>query len=368
MENEEINEINVPARTTNFKPFLSVFIVLIILMSAYYFVWRNIVNKTKNSIAASLENFKYDSITTAGFPFSKKVKINNITFQNKGYLASKNQVSIKEAIISSFIFSDALDIRLKDIQTLDINSGTSYSITFNEEPEINISFYSNGQLKSFLYEDLGYRFTDSNNQTLYTADATSIKVESTMDGDKIDYSAIGELKNMQNVSILNKKEQISENIVPLIYNMNFDLSSSITTKDGIFNGSILKINNISIISNNGNDISLDGTIFREMPDPYSFGNLKIKLANYKAIFDSYKKATQEAMNLELQSENATAKEKAEYTNMINQIFATLNRVAAKNPETKGTTAVIDITRAKGETTYMINGENMLNLLQEIMKD
>ncbi len=349
----------------NLKPFLSVFIILIILVLGYYFIWRSIVIKMKNIAVDSLKDYKYDSISIGGFPFVKKVKVKNITFGNDLFLATRNQVNVKEITISSFIFSSTLNVKLKDITTISTIDSTVYSLAYNEEPAMTISFYSNGSLKAFNYSDLGYRVVSSDNKTLYTADKSSLNIQSILNDDTVDYSINGEFQNMQNIAIIEKDNEALIKEVPEIYNLKFDISSSITKKDGETESSVIKINNFDLAGSKNNAISITGNIFKDPSDPYSFGDINVILSNYNTLINEYKTSVLEALKIE--GESFSDNDKKEYISIINNIFKELEDVIKKNSATTSDTAVISVVRTKNSPDYIINGVSFLDIIQQIIK-
>ncbi len=349
----------------NLKPFLGVFIILIILVSGYYFIWRSIAVKMKNIVVDSLKDYKYDSITIGGFPFTKKVKVNNITFGNDLFLATKNQVNVREIIVSSFIFSGTLDVKLKDVSTFSTIDTTVYSLVYNEDPVMNISFYSNGSLKEFNYSDLGYRVISGDNKTLYTADKSNLNVQSVLNGDTVDYSINGDFQNMQNIAIIEKDTESLTKEVPEIYNLKFDISSSITKKDGETESSIIKINDFDLIGSKNNSVSITGDIFKEPGDPYSFGDVKVVLSNYSTLINEYKTDVLDALKIE--NASLSDDDKKEYASIVNGMFNEISNVIKKNPATTAESAVISISRAKNNPDYSINGESLFGIIQQIIK-
>ena len=349
----------------NLKPFLSVFIVLIILILGYYFIWRSIVVKMKNVVVDSLKNYKYDSVSIGGFPFTKKVKVKDITFGSDLFLATKNQVNVKELTVSSFILSGTLNIKLKDITTFSTIDSTIYSLTYNEDPIMTVSFYSNGSLKTFNYSDLGYRVVSSDNKTLYTADKSTLSVQSVLNDNTIDYSINGEFQNMQNIAVIEKDNETLAKEVPEIYNLKFDISSSITKKDGETENSVIKINNFDLAGSKNNIVSITGNIFKDPSDPYSFGNIELVLSNYKELISGYKADVLEALKIE--SENFSDSERKGYTSIIDSIFKEINNVISKNSATTDDTAVISVVRTKNNPDYIINGESLFGIIQRIIE-
>jgi len=347
------------------KPFLGAFIVLIILLSGYYFVWRSITIKMKGVLEEYLKNYKYDSISIGGFPFTKKVKVNNITFGNRTFLTTKNQVNIKRMVISSFIFSDTFNVKLDDVTTISSLDSAVYSLVYNEDPEINISFYSNGRLKAFNYSDIGYRVVNDQNKTLYTADKSNLRVQSTLNDDTVDYSINGDLQNMQNIMVLEKDADISAKEVPEAYNLEFDISTSITKVDGEVKNSIIKVNDINLVGNRNNKVSVTGEIFREPGDPYSFGNLTVALSNYKTLLKDYKDDVLEALKVE--SSELPSSDKSIYVSIVNAMFDEINSIIKKNSATTDEEAFILISRVKNSPDYIVNGESLFAIIQRIME-
>ncbi|MDD2840091.1 MAG: hypothetical protein PHY80_03100 [Rickettsiales bacterium] len=351
----------------NVKPFLSIFVILLVIIIAYYFVWRNITIKMKDVIVESLKDFKYESISASGFPFSKKISINKIDFINNTPLATQNYVSIDKLTISSFIFSRTLDIKLKDIKTINPTDNSIFTLNYNEEPQITISFYPDRTLESFNYSDIGYRVIN-NNETLYTASKSLISVESTKTDGTTDYSIVGDLQNMQNISVLDKKEQISDKIEPEIYNMKFNLSTSLTLKEGKLDSSVIKIISVNLAGNKDTNISLSGEIIKSPDDPYSYGALTLKLANYEKFLESYKKDFIEALTIEGQANQKIENiQVTEYKSMINKLFDITKTIVAKNSETKNGVGVLTLERKKNASDYTVNGDSLINIIQILIK-
>lgn len=367
MEENTIIDIGESNKTNNknLKPFLSVFIIFIILLSGYYFIWRSLTIKMKNIVSESLSNFKYDSITIGGFPFMKKVKVNNIAFSNNVFLITKNQVSVKEIQVSSFIFSRSLEVKFKDITTLNISDNTTYSLIYNEDPEMDVKFYSDGRMESFNYSDTGYRVISADNKTLYTADKSSLVVKSVKNNETIDYAINGEFKNMQNIVVLENKNEISTKVIPEIYNLKFDISSSLTKKDGELKGSVIRINSIDFNSDKNNGATLAGEIIKDQDDAYSYGEIKVSVSNYVTLLSKYKADVITALNIE--NANLSTEEKKQYVDLTNNLFNMIDGVIKKNPESVNGKGVAKITRVKNASDYIINGESLFGIIQKLVQ-
>lgn len=360
----ELNDNNVPeeAKNTNIKAFISVFIVFLLIILVYFFIWKNVATKMKNIIAEGFKDFKYNSISISGFPFKKVITINNINFSENVPLKTENYVSIEKLKISSFIFGDLLNITFKNAKMFDVNTKTTYTLTYNDEPKINLSFYSNGGLKSFNYSDIGYRVVNSNNETLYTASNSLIDVESTKTNNTIDYSIIGDLQEMQNIAIVNGDEQVKDNSVPAIYNLKFNISTSLTRDGDKISNSIIKIETASLNGNNGINVGLTGEIFKSQDDPYSYGSINLSLDNYKTLLNDYENKIVVALDMQAKqsnTENNNAK-------MVKKIFNVANSVIQRNPQTNNKTGFLTISREKFSSDYFVNGTSFLNIVKEIM--
>lgn len=360
----ELNDSNVPEEAknnTNIKAFISVFIVFLLIILVYFFIWKNVATKMKNIIAEGFKDFKYDSISISGFPFKKIITINNINFSENVPLKTENYVSIEKLKISSFIFGDLLNITFKNAKMIDVNTKTTYTLTYNDEPKINLSFYSNGGLKSFNYSDIGYRVVNSNNETLYTASNSLIDVESTKTGNTIDYSIIGDLQDMQNIAIINGDEQTKDNSVPAIYNLKFNISTSLTRDNDKISNSIIKIETASLNGNNGINVGLTGEIFKSQDDPYSYGSINLSLDNYKTLLNDYENKISVALNMQAKQTNTENNN----TEMIKKIFNVINLVIQRNPQTNDKTGFLTISREKFSSDYFVNGISFLNIVKEM---
>lgn len=361
----ELSDNNVPeeAKNTNIKAFISVFIVFLLIILVYFFIWKNITTKMKNIIADGFKDFKYDSISISGFPFHKNVIINNIRFTENIPLATESYISIEKLKISSFIFGDLLNITFKNAKMVDVNNKIDYTLVYNEDPKINISFYSNGSIKSFNYSDIGYRVVNANNETLYTANNSLVDVESTKTNNTIDYSIIGDLKDMQNIAIINGDEQVKDNSVPAIYNLKFNISTSLTRDGDKISNSIIKIETTNLNGNNGINVGLTGEIFKSQDDPYSYGSITFSLDNYKKLLNDYENKVLVALDMESKKNNTEISNKE----TISKIFNTVNSVIQKNPQTNDRTGFLRISREKFSSDYVINGITFLDIIKEINK-
>lgn len=357
-------EADIQMDIKNLKPFLSVFIILVIVIFGYYFFWRSIAIKMKNAVVKYMNDYQYESIKISGFPFSKNITINNLAFSGGNMqFATQNQIFVKQIKISSFILSGNLDIKLKDISVLNSSDNSTYTFTYNQDPIFNIGFYSNGKIKNVKYVDYGYKIVDSNNNVIYTSDKNEINITSLTNADRIDYSIIGSLQNMKDLSVQSTKNEISIDENKNLYSINFDISSSIIDSNKDTESSIIQVNSFDV-SDGNMGISATGEIVKDISDPYSYGNLKIVLTNYPKLLATYKKNTEDVLNTELNGLSLSDKDL--YKNITNQIFSALNDVIKNNPETNDTTGILEIRRSKGSKDYLLNNENLSSLIQKIV--
>ena len=171
---------------------------------------------------------------------------------------------------------------------------------------------------------------------------------------------------MQNISVLEKKDEIETNSIPEIYNLKLNLETSITQADNKIEKSTIKINNANFTSDKGSGFSISGTILKEAGDPYSFGELKLIINNYITFLDSYKKDVTNALTIENESSTISKDEQNQYVQISNSLFETAQRLIAKNPETTENKGVIAISRQKNTPDYTINGESLFGIIQNLI--
>ena len=374
---EEVNEdTNFTQKTKNsiiqtfnengIKPFFGVIIALIIILLTYYFFWRSIAVKTKSIVVESLSGFDYESVSVSGFPFYKTIKINNINFGNDVPVITQNNVLVENIKISSLIFGTDFEITLKNI-SITTEDGSKYELLYNTTPKIAISFYPDGTIKKFEYNDYGYRVIDKSNITLYTAGDTSFKIETIQNNDTFDYSFVGNFKDMQNLSLVNSTSDIDPNIIPEIFNLNFDISSSLTKNRGVLDSYIIKINDFNLIGNNNNGFQLSGEIIKDNDDIYSYGNLKFTLLNYKDFLFNLKKNILEALNLEETNKLINKDNKNNLLTLTNNVFKVLEKTIKLNTETTDSKGIITFTKKKNMSDYLINGNSLYGIMQDIYR-
>lgn len=351
----------------NIKPFLGVVVALIVILLAYYFLWRSIAVKTKSIVAESLSDFQYESISLSGFPFYKTIKIKNIDFDDDIPVIARNNVKVEDIKISSFIFGSSFNITLKNI-LITLDDGTKYNLLYNGVPNITISFYPNGAIKYFEYKDSGYRVLDSLNKTLYTAGETVFKIDTTQSNNKLDYSIYGTFKDMQNLSLIDEKNNIDTSVIPEIFNLNFDISSSLTENKNIIESYIIKINSFNLIGNNGNGFKIVGEIVKDSDDIYSYGNLELILLNYKNTINKYRNKIIDIINTENNSKIVNEKNKKSVINIINNFFNALEKVIKDNKNTTDNNGVISLIKKKNAPDYLINNSSLYSIIQDIYKN
>lgn len=352
----------------NIKPLLGVIVALIIILLAYFFFWRSIAAKTKNIVADALSTFEYESIGVSGFPLSKNIKIKNIIFGNDTPFASKNKMEIGEISISSFIFGKTFNIKLKDISVVTAD-GTKYDLMYNGVPNIKLAFYPDRKIQKLEYKDNGYRVISAEtNETLYTAGESIFSLESVENGNTADYSIIASFKDMQNIQLFNINEQTNtDNNIPEVFNMNIDISSSITqNNNGNISNYIIKIIMFDLLGNSNNGFQITGEIIKDADDIYSYGNIDFTLLNYKNILNLYKENLIQLDNTDELSISLGLKNKEEFIKIVNHIFNKVNDIILRNGSTTDNKGVISIVKQKNAPDYFINGQSLYGVIQDIL--
>ncbi len=365
---EDGNAIQSIPGTRNFKPAIGVVVVLIVILLAYFFLWRSIAAKTKNVVADSLSAFEYKSIGVSGFPFSKNVKIKDITFGGNNPFTTQNKISFGEIEISSLIFGESFKVKFKDI-LITTQDDTKYNLLYNGKPVVNIIFYQDGRLKYFSYKDNGYRVTNADtNETLYTAGESTFSIDTTINNNTIDYAITGLFKDMQNLELINVDKNIdTKNVVPEKFNLNIDISSSITL-DSAYNISnyIVKINLFDLLGDAGSGIQITGEIVKDTDDVYSYGNIDIALLNYQDVLKTYKEnilSTENSQDIEVLLGD---KDIGEFTKMVDNVFNQLSTLISQNTKTTDKKGVISIVKQKNTPDYFINGQSLYGVIQNIL--
>ena len=343
-------------------------IVLIVILLAYFFLWRSIAAKTKNVVADSLSAFEYKSIGVSGFPFSKNVKIKDITFGGNNPFTTQNKISFGEIEISSLIFGESFKVKFKDI-LITTQDDTKYNLLYNGKPVVNIIFYQDGRLKYFSYKDNGYRVTNADtNETLYTAGESTFSIDTTINNNTIDYAITGLFKDMQNLELINVDKNIdTKNVVPEKFNLNIDISSSITL-DSAYNISnyIVKINLFDLLGDAGSGIQITGELIKDDIDVYSYGNMDFTLLNYKDILNTYKESLLSETNAEEIQVLLGTKDVGDFTKLVNSVFNKIENLIAQNKNTTNNKGVISIVKQKNTPDYFINGQSLYGVIQNIL--
>ena len=130
----------------NIKPILIIIIILMVILLGYYLLWKSISIKTKNTLINAIQEYAIidkTKIKISGFPFNKKIKIENVKIDNGNYPYLSNKViDINNVDISSSIFSNNLKIDIENViyttYTEDNEPENTYTVTFQDKPIINI--------------------------------------------------------------------------------------------------------------------------------------------------------------------------------------------------------------------------------------
>ena len=156
-------------------------------------------------------------------------------------------------------------------------------------------------------------------------------------------------------------------IIPEIFNLNFDISSSLTKNRGVLDSYIIKINDFNLIGNNNNGFQLSGEIIKDNDDIYSYGNLKFTLLNYKDFLFNLKKNILEALNLEETNKLINKDNKNNLLTLTNNVFKVLEKTIKLNTETTDSKGIITFTKKKNMSDYLINGNSLYGIMQDIYR-
>ena len=178
---------------------------------------------------------------------------------------------------------------------------------------------------------------------------------------------VGNFKDMQNLSLVNSTSDIDPNIIPEIFNLNFDISSSLTKNRSVLDSYIIKINDFNLIGNNNNGFQLSGEIIKDNDDIYSYGNLKFTLLNYKDFLFNLKKNILEALNLEETNKLINKDNKNNLLTLTNNVFKVLEKTIKLNKETTDSKGIITFTKKKNMSDYLINGNSLYGIMQDIYR-
>jgi len=358
----------------NKKSFLTVFIIFLILIGIYYSIWSSQVKKVEKTLGKDLQNLKYSSIEISGFPFKKQVYVKNLEFNfNKNFMTN-NILKVKDIKLLSTIFSNTYKILLTEVEYIDSSNEEEIvsKLTFNDVPKISCSFYKNGKIKALTYSDIGYRVMDKENKTVYTADSSSLNLNSVKTETGIDYQLDSSFDGIQNMQILNtaEKKDVLE-YVPDLYSLRMNiLKSYVTTSDDLESADkVITINDITWKNKTQKTaINLTGILNVTQDDSLPFGQVTLKISEFNKIKDNF---LEKVHNTTITDESGTeklVKDDKETSIIFDQLATILTRLGDKNVESTETDKIFLLQRDKKEFALRVNGENLSQAFEELEND
>jgi hypothetical protein len=353
-----------------YKPYLAVFLIIVVLSVGYYFLWNSTTNRVTDVIKKMLISYKYASIEVSGFPFKKNIKIKNIVFSNDSPLINKTQAIIDEVNIDSFIFSKKMSISFKDIKVVNPDKKDVYALVYNEDPEVFMSIFSDDRLNYFKYNDTGYRVIDTQNETLYTAGNMFVEINSVRVDETINYNIKGYLENLKNFNLFALSDgeiKNGEDVTSLSLNLDAEwIASWVHNKP--FSNSI-KINSLTLSNNEVEMGNITADLINSGGGTYTFGYLTLKLNEYIKVIDNLQKVTIEQITNDDNEvvEKLKEEDKKAYISITNGVVKKIVEIFGKNPETnKDGIGVLTIQKNKGDPSFYLNDINLISIVNEML--
>ena len=155
-------------------------VAIVIILLSYCVFWLFKIGQSERKITSIVQKSKiisFDKISSAGFPFSQKITIENLKINIPVNAIVKRNFVAKKLEISSSIFSNNFKLKVVDeVEVKTVENNTSYLLQFNTDPEISFSLVNNA-LNNFTYSDSGFKIVDTkNNNTIHTANSMNISL------------------------------------------------------------------------------------------------------------------------------------------------------------------------------------------------
>lgn len=154
-------------------------ISLVVISLSYSIFWFFKVGQIEKRIAKFVsDNNVYISsgeIKVSGFPLAQNVNIKDFKFRIPSKALNKNQILLSEIKAKSGIFSNNFELTINEAKLEDEN-GNLLQISFTKAPIISMSM--GGQSITLSYKDDGYEILDVNQNHLYSAQSSLVKIVS----------------------------------------------------------------------------------------------------------------------------------------------------------------------------------------------
>lgn len=161
---------------------LSIFLTLSALVySMFWFFKISQIERSINEfVAANGANILISDVQVSGFPFTKKITVNNVKFTLPTPFLNKKQVVLKKVVLETEIASHEYNVIMNEAPRLTDIDGNYYDVSFKVMPKINV-IVSNGRIDSLSYQDQGYEVRDDQSNVIYSASATKVNYFSDQD-------------------------------------------------------------------------------------------------------------------------------------------------------------------------------------------
>jgi hypothetical protein len=195
-------------------------VAVVIVLLSYCVFWLFKIGQSERKITSIVQKSKiisFDKISSAGFPFSQKISVENLKINIPVNAIVKRNFIAKKLEISSSIFSNNFKVKIVDeVEVKTIENNSSYLLQFNTDPEISFSIINNA-INNFTYSDSGFKIVDAkNNKTIHTAASMNISLPSPFVFEQEDQNPVAislNIKQLTGYSFLNFYKNVFEDKV-----------------------------------------------------------------------------------------------------------------------------------------------------------
>lgn len=208
---------------------IKLLIALLVLSLSYSIFWFFKIGQIEKRIAKFVsDNNVYVSsgeIKMSGFPLSQNINIKDFKFRIPSKTLSKNQIIVSDIKAKSSIFNNNFELTITEA-ILEDENGNLLKISFTKNPSISIA--TTGQSITLNYKDDGYEILDANQNHLYSAQSSLIKIASEIQGEgKISIKVTSDIKQINGFDISDfYKNVFEQSIVKGIQTEKIKLGSS----------------------------------------------------------------------------------------------------------------------------------------------
>lgn len=351
MEYEEKKSINIVA--------IIVPIAIILFWSLAWFLSVNTLKKQFTKLGQNVSYFTAEKIKRAGFPFRRKLIIENIKLDGNG-LYNKTNLLIPKLIVDGILFSNTSTIRLAGepriidpISRQNIGYFKFYKAT--EFPKI--TFVGTGKkTANAVYEDHGYQIismSPDNQEEVLSDNQALSKITLVSQIDKKLQLLNSHLTADVNSAINSQKQAVV-----------VDITFTSPTEDNLsVKESIIQIQDL-VFDSGSATLSLEGQLRKKINSNSFSGDTVLKIINFPFLQQSILNALQAKINefeqiFDKVPESKNNPQLVWITNLMKTVASKLPKVttdlANKNEKTSGNNAYFNIGKSQNDTQIFING-------------